>query len=144
MNHLVSPLLAVLLVMASASAQAPFSATYDGDRQVKLEGPVTRIDWVNPRAYLFVDVRDASGAIMNWAVDFGNPLDLERDGWKPSALRIGDVVLVEGIPARGPVRQTLAKSVVLTRTGKRMFSPSVTRRASAPAAPTPRWRTHGA
>ena len=93
--------------MASASAQAPFSATYDGDRHVKLEGPVTRIDWVNPRAYLFIDVRDPSGAIINWAVEFGNPLDLDRDGWKPSALGIGDVVVVEGIPARGQVRQRL-------------------------------------
>jgi len=50
MNHLVRAPVAVLLVTASASAQAPFSATYDGGRQVKLEGPVTRIDWVNPRA----------------------------------------------------------------------------------------------
>ena len=139
MNHLVRAPVAVLLVTASASAQAPFSATYDGDRQVKLEGPVTRIDWVNPRAYLFIDVRDPSGAIINWAVEFGNPLDLDRDGWKPSALRIGDVVVVEGIPTRGQARQVLAKSVVLTRTGKRLFAPSVTHRPSAPAGPAPRW-----
>ena len=131
--------LGILLAAPSGSAQQPFSITYDNARQVKLEGPVTRIDWVNPRAYFFIDVRDAGGTLTNWAVEFGNPLDLERDGWKRSALHIGDVVTVEGSPARSESRQARARSVVLTRTGKRLFAPPLTRRASTPTAPTPRW-----
>ena len=103
------------------SAQRAPSAAYDSDRKVKLAGVVTRIDWVNPSAFFFVNVRDASGTIANWAVEFGNPLDLERDGWKPSSLHIGDTVTVEGIPARGPARQALATSVVLARTGAKLF-----------------------
>jgi len=130
--------LAILMAGVSVVAQQPFSATYDTGRQVKLDGIVTRIDWVNPNAYLFIDVRDAAGTITNWAVEFGNPLDLERDGWKRSSLRIGDAVTVDGNPARGENRQAFAKSVVLTRTGKRLFVPAA-RRASAPPAPTPRW-----
>src|SRR4029079_14744930 len=85
-----------------------------------------------------IDVRDATGTVNNWAVQIGNPLDLERDGWKPSALRIGDTVTVEGTPARTESRQALAKSVVLARTGRRLFAPAA-RRAAAPAAPAPRW-----
>src|SRR5207249_5939934 len=99
---------AVLFVFATTvpvSSQPPFSATYDSARQVKLQGPVTRIDWVNPHAFFFIDVRDAAGIVTNWAVEFGNPLDLERDGWKRSTLHIGDVATVEGIPARGNTRQ---------------------------------------
>jgi hypothetical protein len=72
-----------LLAVATAvvSAQKPYVATYDETRSIRLEGPVTRIEWVNPRAFLFIDVKDASGTITNWAVEFGNPLDLESRGW---------------------------------------------------------------
>jgi len=124
---------------ASMFSQRPFSATYDSARQVKLQGVVTRIDWVNPAAFFFIDVRDATGTLVNWAIEIGNPLELERDGWKRSALHVGDTVTIEGIPARSESRQASAKSVVLTRTGKRLFAPPATRRAAASAAPAPRW-----
>src|SRR5438552_19195075 len=112
--------LGMALAVAPASSQRSFSATYDSTRQVKLQGPVTRIDWVNPHAFFFINVRDAGGTITNWAVEFGNPFDLERDGWKRNTLHIGDLVAVEGIPARGAVRQAFAKSVVLKPGGKRL------------------------
>jgi hypothetical protein len=53
-------LLGVALAAAVASAQTPYVATYDDTRSIRLEGPVTRIEWVNPRAFLFIDVKDAS------------------------------------------------------------------------------------
>src|SRR5262249_12931852 len=114
--------------------------SYDTARTVKLKGAVTRIDWVNPRAFLFIDVRDSNGTVTNWAIQFGNPLDLERDGWKRSSLHIGDVVTVEGSPLRGESRQALAKWVVLAISGKRLFAPAV-RPATVAAAkpPSPRW-----
>src|SRR5262245_2279568 len=127
-----------LSIALPVSAQRPFSATYDSSRQVKLQGTVTRIEWTNPNAFFFIDVRDAGGPVTNWAVDIGNPLLLERDGWKRNALQIGDTVAVDGIPARSEARQTSAKSVVLTKTGKRLFGPPVRRAAAAPA-PIPRW-----
>jgi hypothetical protein len=129
---------ALLASMAPLLAQRTYSGTYDETRQVRLDGAVTRIDWVNPRAYLFVDVRDAAGTVANWAVEFGNPIDLERDGWKRSTVHIGDVVTVEAVPARGPTRQAFAKSVTLTRTGKRIFTATSARRGAASGA-SPRW-----
>jgi len=119
-------------------SQQALSAVFDSGRQLRLQGPVTRIDWVNPRAYLFIDVRDATGTITNWAVDFGNPLELEKDGWKRSALHIGDVVVVDGIPARSESRRAQARSVTLNSTGKKLFT-SGPRKAAAPAAPAPHW-----
>ena len=71
---------AILTVIPMSAQRAP-SATYDSARKVRLAGPVTKIDWVNPSAFFFVNVRDATGTITMWAVEFGNPLDLERDGW---------------------------------------------------------------
>src|SRR2546427_11861261 len=105
-------ILGILLAALPAFAQRPASATYDSSRQVKLQGIVTRIDWVNPNAFFFVDVKDATGTVMNWAIQFGSPLELERNGWKRSALHIGDTVSVEGTPARGMARQAFAKSVL--------------------------------
>ena len=113
--------------------------SYDGDRKVKLSGTVTSIAWVNPSAFFFINVRDTSGTIANWAVEFGNPLDLEKDGWKPTALHIGDLVTVEGIPARGPARQALATSVVLAKTGAKLFVASNKPPVKIASQPAPRW-----
>src|SRR5438477_7005811 len=132
-------LLTIVFGASSLLSQRNFSTTYDSGRQVKLQGIVTGIDWVNPNAFFFIDTKDAAGTVTNWAIQFGNPLELERSGWKRSTLRIGDAVTVEGTPARGTSRQVFAKSVVLTRTGKRLFAPPLTRRAAVPAAPAPRW-----
>ena len=117
--YIPSVVIAMLLAVLLAAGQRSNTATYDSTRQVKLQGPVTRIDWVNPRAFLFIDVKDADGTVLNWAVDFGNPLEMERDGWKKSSLHIGDVITVEGSPSRSASRETLAKTVVLNSTGKR-------------------------
>src|SRR5438876_7065548 len=131
-------LLTIVFAASSLLSQRNFSTTYDSGRQVKLQGIVTRIDWVNPNAFFFIDVKDATGTVTNWAIQFGNPLELEKNGWKRSTLHIGDAVTVEGTPARGTARQAFAKSVLLTRTGKRLFA-SAAARAAAPAAPAPRW-----
>ncbi|HLK51723.1 MAG TPA: DUF6152 family protein [Bryobacteraceae bacterium] len=128
-----------LFILFAIGALAQHAATYDSERRVTLQGPVTRIEWVNPRAYLFVDVRDNTGTIENWAVEFGNPLELERVGWKPNAVKVGDVVAVEGIPARGPARQALATSLVLAGSGKKLSLSSSPRRAAPRSQPAPRW-----
>jgi hypothetical protein len=132
---------AVLVLLASVAPSAQRSALYDTERQVRLEGPVTRIEWVNPRAFLFIDVRDPSGVVANWAVEVGNPIDLERSKWTRQSIRIGEVVTVDGVPARGPNRQALGRSIVHKTSGKRLFEVPATRSAAGAgrAAPAPRW-----
>lgn len=129
----------VMMAAAPLFAYENFSAAYDPDHQVTLEGPVTQIEWVNPHAFLILETRDAAGTVANWAVEIGNPLELERSGWRWDSVHIGDVVRVDGIPSRDPVSQAFAKSVVLARTGKRLFVIANKAAASAPAAPAPRW-----
>jgi hypothetical protein len=106
---------------------------------VQLKGIVTKIDWVNPHAYCYINVRDSAGTVANWAIEIGNPLDLEKDGWKRTALRIGDIVTVDGILARGEGRRAFAKSVVAARSGRKLFAASNQKRAATASAPTPRW-----
>jgi len=127
-----------LMLSAPAFAQSGFSATYDPGRTIKLSGPVTRIEWANPHAFVYVNVRDTAGTITNWAVEIGNPLDLEDSGWKSSAVHIGDILNVDGILTRDETRQAFAKSVTLARTGAKLF---VMSNKSRPAItqPTPRW-----
>src|SRR4051812_3262662 len=119
MNRAVVNLFSIGLLLVGTSkpamSQRSLSATYDNSRQVKLQGVVTRIDWVNPSAFFFVEVHDSTGTVANWAVEVGNLLDLERDGWKSSSLHIGDQVTVDAIAARGERRQASAKSVMLTK-----------------------------
>ena len=130
-------LICTLAVATASFGQGALSATYDNARQVKFKGIVTRIDWTNPHAFVFVNVADAAGALANWAVEIGNPLDLERDGWKRTTVHIGETVSVEGIPARGMKRQALAKSI--TRNNARVFA-AAARKAAPPAhEPSPRW-----
>ncbi len=129
----------MLLLAAPAWAQNGFSAAYDSARAVTLRGAVTEIDWVNPHAYVQLDVRDREGAVANWAVEIGNPLDLEEDGWKRDALHIGDVITVDGILARGENRRAFARSITLVRTGAKVFVTSNRKAAPAAVAPAPRW-----
>src|SRR5215471_14202130 len=92
-------IVAVGIALASLmSGQRAASAVYDSERKVKLTGPVTKIDWTNPSAFLAVNVRDAGGTVITWEVELGNPLDLEKSGWKRDSLHTGDVVNVDGIP----------------------------------------------
>jgi hypothetical protein len=131
--------LLLIPVAAPLSAQNGFSATYDSDRELKLTGAVTKVEWVNPHAFIFINVRDAAGIITNWAVEIGNPLDLESDGSKRASVHIGDVVNVEGLLARGQSRQTFAKSISLARTGAKVFAASNKKHAPPAAEPAPRW-----
>src|SRR5688572_23731233 len=131
-------LMAVFLA-AQIAAQRPLTTAYDSSRKATLEGLVTKLDWVNPRAFLFINVRDASGSVANWAVEFGNPLELEKSGWTANSLKIGDVVTVEGILARGEARQASATSIALKATGRRLFTPQPRSAATPAAAPAPRW-----
>jgi len=129
----------VVLTAPLVLTQTVPTTIYDATRQVKIEGPVTRVDWTNPRAFLHVTVRDASGLTTSWAIEVGNPIDLERDGWKPGSLRIGDVITVDGVPARGEARQAFAKSVTQKTTGKRVFSATARRAAAGGSGAAPRW-----
>ncbi len=136
-NRLMNRLWIAVLAVVGAFAQS--ATTYDSSRQIRLTGIVTRIEWANPRAFFFVNVKDAAGTVTNWALEFGNPLVLEKEGWTLNSLHIGDAVNVQGIPARGAGSQAFAKSVILAKSGKRLFS-APTKKSAVPARqPTPRW-----
>jgi len=138
MKHFFLLSLSIVLAGEAVLAQRSFTATYDLTRKVTLEGPISKIDWVNPRAFLFMNVRDPQGGVANWAIEFGNPLELEKNGWKSSSLKVGDIITVQAVQARTDPRQASATSVTLKSSGRRLFvTPPAPTRPRAAAAP--RW-----
>jgi hypothetical protein len=111
----------LMAVVAATSAHHSFSAEYDRDKPLTLTGAVTRIEWQNPHAYFYMDVKDAAtGRVINWAFEMGAPAVLQRSGWKRSSMKIGDVLTVEGWVAKDGSHHANARTVTITATGQRL------------------------
>jgi len=90
----------LLLTASSAFAHHSFAAEYDSTKQVTVKGTVQKVSWVNPHAYVFVDVKDESGKVTTWAFESLSPNALARQGWTRNSLKIGEAVTVEGYMAK--------------------------------------------
>src|SRR5213592_1170352 len=101
MKHLLLAAAVAAICTASASAHHSFAAEYDGNQPVTVSGTVAKIDWTNPHIHFYVDVKDASGAVIQWKFEGYPPNMLVRQGWKRDVtLKPGDVVTVTGWKAR--------------------------------------------
>ena len=92
--------LAVMLAGASATAHHAFSAEFDQNKPVSLQGTITKAEWVNPHAWVYIDVKDKEGKVVNWAIEMGPPNALLRRGWKKSSMPFGAVIKVDGFAAK--------------------------------------------
>ena len=81
-------------------AHHSFAAEYDSNKTVTIKGTINRLEWVNPHAYVFVDVRDANGKVTTWAFESLSPNALSRQGWNRNSLKQGEEVTVEGYMAK--------------------------------------------
>jgi hypothetical protein len=86
----------MLLAVKPAAAHHSFEAEYDGNRTANLTGFVTKVDWVNPHAYIFFNVKDESGVTRELRFELGPPYALTRGGWKRDTVKIGDKISLEG------------------------------------------------
>ncbi len=91
--------MAMLLAGRPLTAHHSFAAQYDRNKPVTLKGSVTRIEWMNPHVYFYMDVTDASGTV-HWAIEAGAPNTLYRAGWRKDSIKVGEVVTVHGHLAR--------------------------------------------
>jgi len=122
------------------AAHHELRAEFDEQKPVSLRGIVTRFDWNNPHALLYVDVKAASGEVANWAVEWASPLELRKAGWTKDALKVGDSVTVGGWLARDGSKLAAGRTIVLA-SGKRLAEAPETEPslARAQSKPTPRW-----
>jgi len=112
------------LALTPLSAHHSFSAEYDSKKPVTLRGIVTKVEWMNPHVYFYLDVTDDSGNISNWALEMGPPNGLEHSGWTRNTMKIGDEVIVEGTLAKDGAKQANARSVTMASTGKKLGAAS--------------------
>jgi Family of unknown function (DUF6152) len=119
-SRLIPSMLAALLVVAAAPSEAhhSFAAEYDSTKPVTVTGVVTRIEWTNPHAYIYVDVTEKDGKVTNWGFEMGPPHMLQRAGWKKNSLSIGEQVVVEGWIARNRSQYANARRVTRVSTGE--------------------------
>jgi Family of unknown function (DUF6152) len=116
---------AVVMSGARVIAHHSFAAEFDITKPVTLTGKVTKIEWTNPHAFLFIDVQDKqTGTVTNWEVEMGSPNGLTRLGWTRNALKPGDEVTVDGSLGRNKANLANARSVVMTATGKKLGAAS--------------------
>jgi hypothetical protein len=92
--------LCLALAPVVARAHHSFAAQYDANQPVTLQGSITKVEWMNPHTYFYVDVSDDKGKVANWAVEGGAPNVLYREGWKPTTLKKGDQVTITGSRAK--------------------------------------------
>ena len=101
------PCLAVLVLLAGLAvrpthmaAHHSFAAEYDANKPVTLTGTITKVEWTNPHARFYIDVKDDKGTLTNWNLELASPNALVRNGWTKKSLNIGDVITVEGSRAK--------------------------------------------
>ncbi len=115
MKTTVKVVLATAFLSAAIAARAhhSFSAVFDAEIPVEVTGTVTKVEWMNPHAWFYVDVEGEDGAIINWAFELGSPNGLRRRGWSRSTVEVGDVISISGYRARdGSNRGNVASSTL--------------------------------
>ncbi|HEY1756726.1 MAG TPA: DUF6152 family protein [Bryobacteraceae bacterium] len=102
----------MLLAALPALAHHSGAAVFDNTKKLNLKGTVTKVDWTNPHAHFFMDVKDESGKVTNWNFELASPSILIRNGWSRHSLKEGDVVTVTGAQARDNTSLGIAQSIV--------------------------------
>jgi hypothetical protein len=113
---------AALLAAAPAVSHHSFAAEFDVYRPVKLTGAVTKIEWTNPHAWLFIDSKNDNGSVQSWAVELVGINDLLRLGWGRDKVKAGDVINVDGFGAKNGMNIANAASVTLASTGELLWA----------------------
>jgi len=111
------------LAAMPALAHHSFAAEYDNKKPVDLTGTVTKVEWMNPHARFYLDVKDDKGTVTNWEFELGSPNGLMRQGWTRNSMKIGDSISVQGSLAKDGSNLANARTVKLSD-GKRLFAGS--------------------
>ena len=110
----------LMIAAVPGFAHHSFSAEYDRAKPISLKGTVTKVEWMNPHARFYVDVKDDGGKTTNWEFELGSPNGLMRQGWTRNSLKPGDVITVNGSRAKDGSNLVNASNVAF-EDGKRVL-----------------------
>ena len=111
---------ALFLMTMRAVAHHAFAAEYDENKLVTVSGTVTKFQWTNPHAWLYVDGKDENGKLSSWSFEMGSPNGLVHRGWRKAELKKGDEVTVEGYGAKDGSDVANARTVTMPD-GRKLF-----------------------
>ena len=108
---------------APAWAHHAFAAEFDGNKQIKLRGTVTKMEWINPHAWLHLDVKAPDGSITSWMIELGPPNALLKRGWTKKDVPAGIELVVEGYLAKDGAMRANGRDITFPD-GKKLFAGS--------------------
>jgi hypothetical protein len=111
---------AALLAAAPVWAHHAFAAEFDGKTPVKLQGTVTKMEWINPHAWIHIDVKDKDGKVTNWMVECGTPNTLLRRGVNKNSVTSGMEIMVDGYQAKDGSNKANGRDVTFAD-GRKVF-----------------------
>ena len=103
----------ILVTWVPVNAHHSFAAVFDVETSVDVSGTVTKVEWMNPHAWIYIDVDNDDGGSNNWAFELGSPNGLMRRGWTRKTVQVGDAISVAGYRARDGSNRGNVKSIVL-------------------------------
>ena len=115
--------ISLLLAAVPVWAHHAFSAEFDGNKLVKLRGTVTKMEWINPHAWLHLDVKDANGSVVSWAIELGPPNALIKRGWTKKDVPAGIELLVDGYQSKDGAMRANGREITFPD-GKKLFAGS--------------------
>jgi hypothetical protein len=114
---------AALLSATPVLAHHAFSADFNSNKPITLDGTVTKVEWTNPHSYLYLDTKDANGKTANWKVELGSRDDLTKDGWTSASMKVGSMVSIRGWQAKNGSKFANADSITMA-TGNKLTAAS--------------------
>jgi hypothetical protein len=115
---------ALLLASIPLAAHHSFAAEYDSAATITLKGVVTKVEWTNPHAYIYIDVKDETGKVVNWGMEGYPPNTLTRTGFTRHIVKEGDTITITGYRARDNATRAAAREVTTADGGKYNFGPA--------------------
>jgi hypothetical protein len=122
-STVVTGLALTLLSSAPVAGHHSFAAEYDGNKPITLRGTVVKMEWINPHAWVHVDVKEANGTVTRWMIEGAAPNALIRRGWNRNSLQPGVEITIEGYLAKDGSKMANGREMTLPD-GRRLFAGS--------------------